>query len=154
MSREIKFRGRRIDVADYGWVYGFLVIDAAVDNLHNIVINLGEESYDWIEVDPDTVGQSTGLKDKNGKEIYEGDIVRSANQNNIIEYQYGSFMLIGLHEDRYERNYSHLHHHLIDATIGKLEGSNFDGITTCLEVIGSIHEHPHLLKENEVVAGC
>ena len=88
----------------------------------------------------------TGLKDRNKKEIYEGDIVKSATQNNVIEYQHGSFMVLGLHEDKYERTFSTLYHFLIDATIPNVDGSRFDGVTTNLEVIGNIYEYPHLLE--------
>ncbi|EPR12378.1 YopX family protein [Ruminiclostridium papyrosolvens] len=70
--REIKFRGKRIDNGE--WVYGYLVKQFGVFKIYD---DSSEDFGNWIhEVDPETVGQYTGLHDKNGREIYEGDILR------------------------------------------------------------------------------
>ena len=66
MKREIKFRGKRID--NKKWVYGFLADEDYINDIDSIDLSS-------IEVDIDTVCEFTGLLDKNGKEIYEGDII-------------------------------------------------------------------------------
>lgn len=82
MEREIVFRGKRID--SDGWIYG----DLEYNRARNIArIHTYDEDGEYLMqhlVEPESVGQFVGLTDKNGKEIYEGDIVRYIDCNDTI----------------------------------------------------------------------
>lgn len=85
MKREIKFRGLRID--GEGWVNGSLVMVCDGETLKRypcIVISYNHDTFDWIEVISESVGQFIGLQDKNGVDIFQGDKLQDSSGRIMI----------------------------------------------------------------------
>lgn len=138
--RNILFRGKRLDNGE--WMYGDLIENQGRFFIYHATSETTIECNDdrriivaAVEVDPDTVGQYTGLKDRYGDRIWEGDIIHTK--------QYG--------KDEYGLNhcgYDIFSVRFINSSF-RIESNNrwfylTDGHH--IEVIGNIHDNPDLLK--------
>ncbi len=126
MSREIKFRGRRVD--NGAWVYGFYyTFKAAGQTIAAVMEELGSTYM----VDPETVGQYTGLKDEEGTEIYESDQLYAPG-NLTDELEYVGDVVWDEDDARWE--------------VASFHG-RFEYIPSGCVVRGNIYENPELVVE-------
>ena len=116
--KEILFRGKRVATATF--VYGFYSV---FDNRNHSIVN--DNGHFWVI--PETVGQFTGLTDKNGTKIFEGDILRYGNRKGYVNYGMGCF---NVHDSEQKNNPA------IDVIMDQHD----------IEVIGNIHDNPELLE--------
>jgi uncharacterized phage protein (TIGR01671 family) len=94
MSREHKFRGKRIDTGE--WVYGSLMhgnTSCMIITMVNTINGMVLFDLKYETVDPETVGEYTGLKDKNGGNGFESDIIKERNSIGVITFVDGSFII-------------------------------------------------------------
>lgn len=135
--REIKFRGKRLDNGE--WVYGdyhhraggvHCIIDMQPDFQ-------GKVEYVIIQVDAETVGQFTGLRDYDGKEIFEGDIVKCC-------YMIPEWGWSGGAEEKEEEVIGAVEYRRGDFCIGEYPIVGFQ--ENEMEVIGNIYDNSELLK--------
>ncbi len=143
--REILFRGKPKNEAEYkalrelceddcknGFVYGSLVVSHGkyyICGVTTIQVRSGIDDYitTMIEVFPETVGEYTCLKDKNGKKVFEGDILKAE-----IWWEQGGC-------------YPHTETCFIEATFPNMYKNHFEKF----EVVGNIYDNPELLRSEE-----
>lgn len=139
--REIKFRGIRKDNGK--WVYGDLIHEPWGTMIQSIETKMptgvGAPEAEPTKlrhkytVDPDTVGEWTGLTDTAGKDLYEGDIVCIDDETFVVEFASGAF---GLYRDGQPKG--RLYHYYKFCRV--------DNTPYVPEIIGNIHTTPRLLE--------
>ena len=124
--REILFRGKQED--NEKWVIGYL------SSKHTITIQTPCGHMDEIVICADTVGQFTGLTDKNGKRIFEGDVAKVLQGKDkdiaYVGFENGALMLYPKTGNIYER------------TLWEYWYNDWD-----VEVVGNITDNPELLEK-------
>ena len=128
--RDILFRGKRKDNRE--WVYGYVY---RIWERVYILWGMTNDVPNMIEVDPETVGQYTGLTDKNGKKIFEGDIVEHHVQGDILVNR-GVIVWD-------ERNGCWLHQ------LNTMRPTLYMFNSKAWKIIGNIHDNPELLQKME-----
>jgi uncharacterized phage protein (TIGR01671 family) len=145
--REILFRGKQINSKE--WLYGNLIksnrgtvyifpFEITEEDGHHI--RMDTDSPQWVI--PETVGQYTGLDDKNGKKIFEGDIVKTLVNVGDVQFSHGLF---GFEWVANKKSKTMLggwgqRHNL---------KSMDDDVVDNIEVIGNIHDNPELLQSED-----
>lgn len=135
--RDIEFRGKR--VSDDKWIYGYM---ADMESINNV----NEVATPCEEVDPDTIGQWTGLYDTYGKKIYEDDIVECVSWNEYFSDGTGKPM-----EPFRRRMYIKFTKgafKMVESMPHPMTDNEWDIIYNGdVEVIGNIHDNYDLLKK-------
>lgn len=141
--REISFRGKRR--ADGEWVVGYYLVknDPLFNTKMHFILyqdrngGFSTSLFSWNVVDPNTVGQFTGLTDKNGKKVFEGDVISDGLMDGIprvvlCDEDYMSFRC-----PLVKKHWAHGYHNI--------ELWLMDSKST--EIIGNIHDNPELLGD-------
>ena len=135
--RKILFRGKCNEVGKYNgqWIEGFY----GEDDGKPIIARSTDHGLIGYFCEPDSIGQYTGLTDKNGKKIFEGDIIKIVPDYDYSDdysiskvYSYNGIFCVDYHGDDFD-----------STALGFLEDYLPDGD---FEVIGNIHDNPELLE--------
>ena len=133
LKREILFRAKRVDNGD--WVYGGFTLDA-IGQPRITVKDSSGKGLEFIKVIPETVGQFTGLTDKNGTKIFEGDRYKTDSWPKVeytVKFLGGSFCG-GTDENGYDPLGFSIHQ--------DSEAIELDYFASNIKITGTIHDNP------------
>ena len=119
--RTIKLRGKEYKTGKWIYFNKYVEYPFKHDYIHTV-------KHLWVDINPETVGQFIGLKDKNGEEIFEGDILDFSGIITEVRFVQGVFVFL-------------VNGNLDERLCGRTD--------LFAKIIGNIHENPDILKENE-----
>lgn len=144
MTRDTLFRGKRTNNSQ--WVYGSYWHYSCSNTHQHLVFN--DDVSVWVSVDPDTIGKLTGLTDRNGVKIFEGDIIRWHDNTELSVGGQIAEVCFGKYRDA-DSAFDDVY------AIGfYLRTSGGECVTICwldeykndFDIIGNIHDTPELLE--------
>ena len=146
--RNIIFRGKRLDNGE--WMYGDLIENQGRFFIYHATSETTIECNDdrriivaAFEVDPATVGQYTGLKDRYGDRIWEGDVFKE-DDSGIVRSVFRVPGGLAFEDNPVSFGYDHRAPVYPYSSIAEMQNASW--LSQCCEVIGNIHDHPDLLK--------
>lgn len=153
MDREILFRGKRVDNGE--WIEGDLV--HSIYSVNDTCVGKYGCTLGMHQVIFETVGQYTGLTDKNGKKIFEGDILKcNDNSKDLVKVVFGEFEVVEVDTLRDIETVIGWHYEVVPTDdLSKCEPFNISMSLTdfyiqslCnMQIIGNIHDNPELLEQ-------
>lgn len=160
--KEYLFRGKRIDNGE--WVEGYYVWSMGttfIVHIHCVMPSLSDPGGEYFEkthkVDPETVGQFTGLLDKNGQKIFDGDIkLWKFNSHRWVYQCYWSeidngyrWKMLG-HNEKMENDHCEIKHETEQDYYNYIISCNQrqNGFDKFSEIIGNVHDNPELIQNH------
>ena len=131
MNREILFRGKRADTKE--WIYGDVQQNVDAVKIREQEPNIQHIARSFVVI-PETVGQYTGLTDKNGNRIFEGDIIE-AHFDELFPDLATTLIVVWSDYGWFGRDME-----------GNVDSLECKWVSDFFEIIGNIHDNPELLE--------
>lgn len=152
MNREILFRG--YNRKNEKWIYGYYFVNRGVHLIAEDEVQTNPlVTYEDFMVEPDTIGQYTGLKDKNRNKIFEGDILRltipdGSVRHFTVEWAEENRTLMSLRGFKHDGNPIRISGWCFNWNGFHLYPTVIDGIPDNEEmtIVGNVHDNPELMK--------